>query len=168
MTQFASALIEAMTARDINMRQLAARTGINVQTISNLRRGLNTPRPHTASALADALNWDSLAQMVMRDRSRTCRICRRTFITQHTDPNRMKWCSRKCQQVSWRRDAPKGDGRKRREYEKKTTMLLRDHQAAIEAFCRSCSPVDFICRDSGCELRGLSPLPFVTLTRRVA
>lgn len=165
---FAEALSKAMTERRVNLKQLSARTGINTQTISNLRRGVNKPQVNTASLLADALHWDELAQMVTRDRTRTCPVCERTFITQHKTPERRKFCSHRCQQVAWNRQANSSRERRRAKYEKKTTMLLREHQQAVEAMCRSCEPVDFICRDSVCPLRGISPLPLIQLTRKAA
>lgn len=168
MTTFARALTAAMTARNVNITQLAARTGINAQTISNLRRGLNSPRLATAATLADALSWDALAQITEVARRRSCPVCNRTYITDHTDTSRRRFCSHKCQQLAWSRNAVSGRARQRAKYEKKTTMLLREHQQAIEAHCRSCEPVDFICRDSTCALRGVSPLPLIQLARRVA
>lgn len=167
-TTFARALDRAMTARNVNLKQLAARTGINVQTISNLRRGLNSPRLATAAALADALDWEPLARITEQQRRRSCGVCSRTFITDHNDTKRGRFCSRKCQQVGWNRNATKGRDRKRAKYEKKSTMLLREHQQAVEAFCRACEAVDFLCRDAGCALRGVSPLPLIKLERRVA
>jgi transcriptional regulator with XRE-family HTH domain len=165
---FSAELTRAMTKNAISIKALAKMTGINAQTISNLRRGINSPRPQTAALLADALHWDTLAQMTERARRRECPVCGRNYVTQHTDARRMRFCSRQCQQVDWRRNSPNGDVRKRAKYEKKTTMLLREYQAAVDAFCRSCESVDLICRDSGCDLRPLSPLPLIQLSRRAA
>lgn len=156
---FAAALRHAMTTRKTTITQLAARTSLNPQTISNLRRGIGQPQVATAATLAEALHWDDLAQIAHRNRSRQCNLCRRTYVSQHTDPERRRFCSHKCQQVAWNRNATLGRERRRGRYEKKTTMLLREHQQAIEAFCRACEPVDFICRDAECPLRGVSPLP---------
>lgn len=166
---FAVELNRAMTKNRLTIKALAARTGIHAQTISNLRRGINSPRPQTASTLADALHCDALAHLTEQARRRTCPVCAKNYVTQHTDARRMRFCSRQCQQVEWRRHSPKGDHRQRASYEKKTTMLLREYQAAVESFCRACEPTDFICRDAGCALRPISPLPVIPLaviTRR--
>jgi transcriptional regulator with XRE-family HTH domain len=167
-TTFSAALTRAMDRQDVTIKALAARTGVNSQTISNLKRGINAPRLRTATILAEALHDEGLTLIVAADRRRECPVCGATFVTDHTDAQRRKFCSHKCQQVGWNRQANAGRDRKRARYEKKTTMRLREHQQAIEAFCRSCEPVDFICRDSECALRGVSPLPLITLQRRAA
>ena len=158
---FPEALDAAMTRQGVTIRQLAARTGINAQTISNARRGINRPRLSTASLLAEALHDERLTLIVAQDRRRECGVCGQTFVTDHTDAARRKFCSHKCQQVAWNRQATAGRDRKRARYEKKTAMRLRELQQHVEAMCRSCEPVDFICREARCPLRPVSPLPLI-------
>lgn len=165
-TPFGRALRAAMIAEGIeSLSELASMTGIDAQTLSNLRRGHNKPKVVTASVLAEALHADDLLAIAEADRRRICRLdsCGRSFITTHTDATRATFCSRQCQQVHWGRYYKKGRDRQRAEYEKRTTNLLRAHQSAVEAHCRDCEPLG-VCRDSACLLRPVSPLPFIALS----
>jgi transcriptional regulator with XRE-family HTH domain len=164
MTTFALELARAIEARaNPSLVALAAEAGLSAQTISNLRRARNQPSIRAAAALADVLDWPKLLTVAERARRRPCRVCGQEYVTIHNSQTRRVYCGHRCQQVHWNRQAALGRQRKRRKVEKAASFRLQAAQKAVAAFCRSCQ-WDGVCRDDSCELRPVSPLPFIALS----
>ena len=153
---FAEELTAAMTARSINSADLARRTGLQDDGISKLKRGLRLPTFATADRLAEALEWPDLLHVLERERRRRCVVCRRKFVTLAKFPGRVRFCSQTCQITDHQR---RRTGRKH----DVTRARLDSALSAVAAFCGGCAGWERVCRDADCQLRGLSPLPFVPL-----
>lgn len=77
----------------------------------------------------------------------------RTFVTEERGGNPRRYCDATCRQHGQRE---RGKVRVR-ESAAIAVNRLKQHQDAVEAFCRSCS--DGICPDATCALRPVSPYP---------
>lgn len=158
--RFGRELAEAMRTRGVGRRTLSAATGISQSSILNYRAGTNLPRHETAIALADSLGWPKLEDLSQEARTGRCVVDGRSFLNEGGAPK--IYCSTGCQDVAQKM---KGDTPRRVlavRFERRLAVI----QQAVEAFCRSCQPGGY-CKDSACELRGVSPLPYQSSERVV-
>jgi hypothetical protein len=159
--RFGRELDTAMRARRVGRRPLSAATGISESSLVNYRSGYNLPRHETAVALADSLGWPKLIEISREAREGRCPVDGRPFINEGGAPR--IYCSPECHRIATQlRDT----GAPRRVLAVRFERRLTVYQAAVEAFCRSCQPEGF-CRDAGCQLRGVSPLPLPQADRVV-
>ena len=163
-TTFSEALAAAMQRSGYNITRTAAAIHRNTQTVGNALRGVNVPRLETVAALADVLHAPELLAYSERDRTRQCVVCNQGFVTRHTRKSVQRYCSAKCSNVYWTRRHTS----KRRNSVRREIHLLSEYQDAVAAFCRSCTQGEPACRDNTCELRPVSPLPFIAIHRRAA
>lgn len=144
---FALAVRKTMESRHISERALAAAIGTSSTAIHQYRRGTVLPTVKNAAKLADALLEPDILSMVVAARTRPCRVCRKP-ITDEGNKRRL-FCSIQCNRLQ-----VKGVT---------ATPNIPDVRAqAIAKFCNHCEPAG-VCRTFQCELRPVSPLPFVPL-----
>lgn len=154
--RFGRELERAMKARDVGTRVVAEALGTSRTSVMYWRTGRILPRIETAQALAEALDTERLVTVCIEMRTKTCAVDGVAFVDDTGSDNRT-YCSSSCQRVGRKRTA----GRDVRASAVRAERALARHRAAVEAFCRGCSPEGW-CPAAECELRGVSPLPLVS------
>lgn len=150
---FAEALRNAMTVAGYRPSQLARELGYAPTTVDNwLSRG-TLPEITRLAAVADFLAAPHLVQIVMRATSRRCRRCHRRFSASPRIAYKALYCSGACKRAVARAQKSRRGISARRV---RTAKLER----AIAEHCRGCEPLG-LCRDAGCALRPVSPLPLI-------
>lgn len=162
--RWGAALRAAQLARGVPSKSLAAAIGVNPGSVSALRRGLKLPLMETAHRIAEALVTPSLELLAAALRTTRCEVCDRDFIESHRGGYSQKWCSWNCEWTGrYRRRL-----RISRDDAHERTALWRNvaerRQVAVDAMCRTCEPLG-TCKDGGCPLRPVSPLPLVGRVR---
>lgn len=158
--RFGAELDRAMRTRKVGRRTLAKALGMDsASIIAHWRSGEGMPRLENAERLADSLDWPMLATIVRQSRTSECDTCSKPFVNEGGGPKR--YCSEQCRRLKakMRLGAPtrvRADLAERR---------LRDHVAAVAAFCEWCEP-EGVCRRDDCSLRPVSPLPLLVDFRR--
>ena len=156
LSDFATELGKALEHNDMNVPELAVHCGVSSNAIYLWLRGIRRPTMAAAARAAEILNWPRLVTVSAKDRRRRCIVCNRQYVSLAKNPSHGRFCGTKCQQT-WHARQQRGNR------ESIAFARLREHQAAVEAMCRSCEPADLICRNNGCPLRGVSPLPFIPI-----
>ncbi len=164
---FAAPLVRAMEAQGVGSSKLAAAIGCDYTYINTLRRGEHWPSHLMAVRLAEALMAPLLAQMSLARVQRHCDVCGRGFLLRSARGKTKKRCSKRCtqtanQRLSAQRDAVRGEREKQSRIRLGViaNTRLTEHQEAVAAFCKACSP-EGLCEMPKCELRPISPLPLV-------
>lgn len=153
MNSFAAELRRAQRYRAVLSRDLGLKIGLRAETISNLRTGAAMPSLRSAMALAEALDWPTLGEIALRDRSGACVVCDSPFVSNQVGANTRQYCGKRCRALARNRVVL---GRR----SAKSVVMARrlaTFQAAVDAFCRGCEP-EGLCRTPDCELRPVSPL----------
>lgn len=166
MTAFSAELKRAMTTRRMTRPDIVKATGACSTLAKRWIDGDAYPDHDTVVVLGEALHWPSLVARSIEDRTGTCVACGGpTFTTRGS--RRPRFCGPVCT----RRVADRVRNGRRKQHSLGVVTSQRDRlREAVEAFCRDCEP-EGICRDEECRLRGVSPLPYIPLskvTRRVA
>ena len=171
---FGRELVKALAVRKIPGNEIHRATGIGRTALCNYRVGASLPRTEAAAAMALALEWPKLLEIVQRARTKACLRCGTPFRNEGGNMGAKKYCTPACRETAnAERDASKrarqagqtGDARRR--YQE--VALLRsgiriaqeravDLAAAIADMCRDCEPQG-TCRTPDCALRAFSPLP---------
>jgi len=159
LAKFAADLKRAMTIRGVGTMELAKVLGIRAERLSQFRTGVHLPAQDVAVMLADALQWDSLATLALEVRKKDCLICGVTFYDHSLTLNR-KFCCKDCHRAEYMR-AKRGFVQERVTI---TQHRLTKHEEAVRAMCLQCEP-EGLCRDRGCPLRAVSPLPVARLRK---
>lgn len=172
---FGLELHKACTARDVSFKELERKIGVGHTTIWHYRFGHNLPRMTAAAALAVALDWPKLRELVLKACTRTCARtgCGTMFINDVGSEAR-KYCSPMCGRIAGnlkqaevraRSAGQTGSGQAKRAHVQRLRSAVRiaDERAnlqvlAIGAMCRDCEP-EGLCRTADCPLRPFSPLP---------
>jgi transcriptional regulator with XRE-family HTH domain len=157
--KFALALRTAMTQSGIGVLQLSALTGIHNTTLSGYRNAHRVPDLPRADRLAEVLDSPKLRDVVRQTFERKCIRCSKTFLTDGRNISRRRFCGRTCRTMTAREHT----GRPTPKFEKLGPVVKRLEMAVAE-FCGGCEP-EGVCRDSGCALRAVSPLPLIQLQR---
>lgn len=160
---FSTELRRAMTRRGMTCRRLAELVGCDQKTIHEARKPTWHPVHSFALAMAEALDWEYLADLSLAANTRQCAYCGSGFIITRTQGVERKHCSKRCQvNDAHRFSRERGRyARQREERERHRKLLdarLTQHQEAVAAFCRECEP-EGLCRTAECALRDVSPLP---------
>lgn len=172
--EFGRELVRACQARDVSFNELERVAGVGHTTLDSYRRGLILPRTEPALALAEALQWPKLAELIRRFRTFPCarKGCPKTFT--NDGGNQKAYCSEMCRRIAEnvrmasrraRQASHTGSGRRAaqeiqllksglRIADERNVMLVQ----AIEAMCHGCEP-EGACRTADCPLRPFSPLP---------
>lgn len=174
---FGAELVRACRARGVTFNELARSIGIGRTALDHYRSGSVLPKTATATAMAQALDWPQLRELIAQARTFVCARpgCSRTFRNEGGGPRR--YCSGSCVRMAeaqrnasrrLRQAAHKDDGRVRAAAtaQLRSAARIADERAvmaetAIAAMCASCEP-DGLCRDGDCPLRAFSPLPLAT------
>jgi hypothetical protein len=139
-----------MTVRRHSETSLALAVRASRSAVHNYRAGHNLPTLAVAVRLADELEWGALLEIVAGSRRGRCAFCGRPWTNNGQGPKR--FCSVNCRLAA-------RQGRDRDHTPRETYQRALDlHQAAVADFCASCEPGG-VCKDAGCELRPVSPLP---------
>ncbi len=157
MTAFSVELERALTRRGMLPTHVARQAGVTLKSLRLLRHGETVATARTAESLAHVLDWPSLVDRGLADRTGICPMCQATFVW--NPPGRHR---RHCVRCT-------GDTRRRQKREalrtrvNADTRLIRNrlnvHQSAVAAFCFACTLGEGLCRDAVCPLRPVSPLP---------
>ncbi len=171
---FGRELSKALTARGVPRNELWRATGIGRTALDNYRVGASLPRTEAAAAIASALDWPILLEIVRLARQRPCQRCGTTFRNESGNMGAKRYCSVACRETAANerlsirrtRQAGQTDSAKRR-YQALARLRsgmrivearASDQAAAIAAMCRDCEPQG-ACRTPDCPLRAYSPLP---------
>lgn len=157
MTAFSDELRAAMAARGMTGKELARLTGRSNHQIYDIRTEDGAPSLEFAVAMAEALDWDRLAELARDLWRRTCPECSTVF---YINKGHQTYCSERCSTGAKNR---RRAGRRERVRDKrllKAHNLIVQYRESVAAYCRGCEP-DGICREAECPLRSVSPLPFV-------
>lgn len=158
--RFPGDLRRALVAYGVKQVELAASLGVRPTTVSEWCRGVRFPSMAQADGIAESL--PGLAHIVIAAHTVECIVCGRTTV--HGKGNsRARYCGSDCKATD--------HSRRRREGSRDVGIVARhrlaQHQAAVLAMCRACEP-EGMCRDAGCALRPVSPLPLADGRLRVA
>lgn len=153
----------AIRARGVMIKDVADMIGMTPAHLSNVMAGRNIPSHRTCVLLSEALDWPGLAEMSLQKRTGQCVVCGKPFVSDAHGGQPRRFCGARCLRTAANRT------------HRQTTMenaavarhRLALHAAAVTEFCRQCEP-DGLCRDSGCALRGVSPLPLISVRLRIA
>jgi DNA-binding XRE family transcriptional regulator len=155
-TAVSTAISQAMTKRGLAVKDVAAQLHVTTGTVVGWRNGSNRPRIRYASAIADLLDWPSIATLVREAWTTPCLLCGRARVH---GSNAGRYCGRRCQNTA--------GNRRRMDRQGKPGVLaqarLKVHEQAIDELCRKwCEPGGH-CRDATCPIQaaGLSPLPLL-------
>lgn len=150
-----------MDSQGITSKAMAARLGVNVQSLTEWRRGHKLPSVKNAEKLADALAAPSILSLVTRARTLTCDVCKRPFVQTNSGGRKRRYCSMRCQ-ATGTSEMRKGEnkvlwGKVHTRWQNR----YRRAQDAIDRMCGECSDWENVCRIASCPLRSVSPLPLV-------
>ena len=174
---FGDELRKALRTRDVPIKELCRAVGIGHTAVDCYLTGAVLPQTHRARAMAQVLSWPRLATIIEQARTHVCArpTCDRTFINDGGAPKR--YCSPACREAAESERAASHalyraqgqDGRQRADAIarlRSATRIADERRAVVEAavaaFCAGCEP-EGLCRDADCALRGVSPLPLLTL-----
>lgn len=167
MTAFSTQLRHAMTRRGASRADIYRPLGACSTSVKQWLEGTVYPDHGTVVAIAEILSWPSLVEQSIRDRSGVCEGCGKpTLATRGSKPPR--YCGDRC--IRRLTDRQRRDAKRLQV----VGVVARERdrlREAVAAFCSNCTLGDGICREEDCELRPVSPLPFVPLsaiTRRAA
>lgn len=156
----AAELRRAMDRRAVTRGDLTRSTGACSTLVKKWMDGTSYPDHGTVVALADLLDWPSLVARSVEDRTGTCEACDApTFVTRGSV--RARFCSMRCRRRASDRRA---NARTADQERKILRRSLAEHREAVAAMCKACEP-EGLCRNRVCELRPVSILPFVPLSR---
>jgi hypothetical protein len=161
MTTFHVQLRSAMTRRNATRADVYHAVGTTSSSVKRWMDGTIYPDHDFVVAMAEFLHWPSLVAISIADRSGTCEACGKpTMGTRGPTPPR--YCSDRC--IRRTRDRASHD---RKQVQKAGLWKRRAEEAeeAIARMCRTCTLGEAICRDETCDLRDVSPLPFIPLSR---
>ena len=156
----AAELRRALVCRNWKLRELADAAQVSVTTVTEMAGGTTLPQHGTVVRIADALGWPQLIDASTRLRLGACEVCRRAMV--NTSQRTRRYCSRTCAAAARNRRRTGV----RRQVGTVARHRLADHQKAVAAMCRTCSP-DGICRVADCPLRAVSPFPLVVKEARL-
>ena len=156
MTAFSAELRRACTRRQQSRPDLVRATGACSTLVKMWLDGTRYPDHPTVVALAEHLDWPTLVERSIADRTGTCEACGGpSFVTRGSV--KARFCSPRCRRrISDRRR----NGRVLVQDRKVLRYRLEEHEDAVRAYCRSCEP-EGLCRTAECPLRSVSPLPLV-------
>lgn len=178
---FGRELLRALSSRSVTLNELARSIGIGHTALDHYRTGSVLPKTATAQAMAAALDWPRLGEMIMAARTFVCGRpgCSRTY--RHEDGGPRRYCTPTCQRLAeqqriaskrLRQAGQTDDGRQRAAAiaRLRSAAQIADERAvmaedAIAAMCRDCEP-EGLCRQEACPLRPFSPLPLRTRAGR--
>jgi hypothetical protein len=174
---FGRELVKACRARNVPLKEAGRAAGVGHTALDHYRTGAILPKTATARALAEALDWPKLGEIIAAARTFVCERpgCGRVYRHEGGGPRR--YCTSACvrmaeaQRAGSRRLRQAGqstDGRKRAAAiaQLRSAARIADERAlmaetAIGSYCRECEP-EGLCRVAECPLRAFSPLPLAT------
>lgn len=162
MTAFPKQLRTAMTRRNASRADVYNAIGTTSSSVKHWLDGSAYPDHQFVIALAEYLHWPSLVAISIADRSGTCEAegCGKpTMGTRGPTPPR--YCGDRC--IRRTRDRAQFD-RKRLQVAGRWKRRAEEAEEAIARMCRGCEP-EGVCRNEECELRSVSNLPFIPLSR---
>lgn len=154
-------------ARGMTQKHVAELLGVTPRAIYMYEFQRSSITVENAANLANILDAPELMEIVRRHREKSCAICYKTFMDASSHWGKLT-CSMRCFRV-WKQRKQRLENDVYRERGLMRTQgklriaetRLREKDAAIAAFCRSCEP-ELVCRNGGCQLRSESPLPLAT------
>ena len=141
--------------------EIAEAVGLSRTTIAKYLQAGSLPTIKIAANLAKVLGDNELAHIVMEFRTKSCVICKKTFIDEGSTGSPRVACSQNCRVRYWYR-------RNKHQGVRNGTITEHRWEEVIEkvaAFCHDCG-TNGVCPDARCHLRGISPLP-VGLTEQL-
>ncbi len=160
MPAFSTLLRQAMTKRQARRADIYRPLGACSTSVKQWLDGTVYPDHGTVVAIADILSWPSLVDQSIRDRSGVCEGCGKpTMATRGKHPPR--YCGDRC--IRRLHDRQRRDAKRLQV----VGVVARERdrlREAVAAFCASCTAGESICREEDCELRSVSPLPWVPLS----
>lgn len=159
--RFGFALREAMRAKKVGQVRLAAAVGTSSTLINNYRLGHNVPTVEVAQRLAEALDAPALSKLARDARALRCVVCDAVFHAERGSAHR-RYCGEECRRVKQKLRM----GVPTRVRAAVAERSLDVYRGAVAAYCAGCEP-EGLCRDGGCALRPVSPLPYADGTRTV-
>lgn len=151
--RFGKELIRAIAASGATKQDLARATGHREALIWAWTKGNHLPRIESAQKLASALNAPKLVQICVDGRKTNCVECGKVLV-QASGPMK-RYCSSRCQNIQFKLRHAKGSPRER---VVSAERQLSVYTNAVQEMCFTCEP-EGMCRDNGCPLRVVSPLP---------
>lgn len=151
--KFGKELSRAIAASGATKQDLARTTGHREALIWAWTKGNHLPRIESAQKLASALNAPKLVQICVEGRKTNCVECGKVLV-QASGPMK-RYCSSRCQNIQFKLRNAKGTPRER---VVSAERQLAIYSNAVHEMCFTCEP-EGMCRDDGCSLRVVSPLP---------
>lgn len=158
--RFPSAIRKAMADRGMRQVELARLMHVRPTTISEWCRGTRFPSMEQAAGLAEHLLSDELAAIIATGHTVACVVCDREVV-QTKRTRHPRYCSAACKATHHDRVRRNSTAQEGLIAKRRLTM----YQEAVAGYCRECTLGEGVCRDDGCDLRSVSPLPFVPISR---
>ena len=166
--QWFSEFRTALRKRNVQQYEVADAVGLSRTTVSTYVTGKKVPKHTTSIKIADFLGWPAILEVSVKLHSSSCRVCGRQMLDAGQQ-HKKAYCSAACRSTAHTRKSRErrsGQSAVRANY---VARRLAVFQEVVDAYCRSCTDGEAVCRDSSCGLREVSPLPLVKRpARRIA
>jgi len=158
---------KAIAEARLRPTELSRAAGISREHMQRMLRGEVAGSVDAWTKLCEALDRPGLMAHILPAFTRDCIVCTSPFVDsvmRREGSRRYRMtCSVRCGRT-WARRMKKKDNDRR---SGRTITMLRHrlelYQERTVAFCKSCEPLG-VCRNDGCELREVSPLPFIPMS----
>jgi transcriptional regulator with XRE-family HTH domain len=156
--QFGAEFRRAKKARKMTNKQIAEAIGCSANFVTSYCKGYALPRLPRAAQLADLLMWPGILDKAKDYARRNCVFCGIEFYD-YGQQLKAQYCSNACRATFNSRRSREADEVK----ERFGRYRLKVFQEKVAAYCQECTAGEAICRDEECQLREVSPYPFVAL-----
>ena len=161
---FRTRLRTAMKRAGYDQKTLAIEVGMSRWAVGCWVNGRTMPKGEVAARLAEVLDAPDLVGLTLDARRRVCAWCQGAY--QATEKLTVaRFCTKECRVAwwHWERSQQAGERRLDNLVQTRTEVDRLRHErrtltSAIDAMCRACE-WDGVCKDAGCALRDVSPLP---------
>jgi hypothetical protein len=147
--------------------ELSRSAGIAREHMQRMLRGDVAGSVEAWTRLCEALDKPGLMAHILPAFTRDCIVCTSPFvdtIIRREGSRRYRMtCSVKCGATYSRRIKKAQNDRSAGRTLTMMRRKLEMYQEATVAFCKSCEPLG-VCRNDGCELREVSPLPYIPMS----
>lgn len=167
MQQPAAIIRKALSDGRVDLRDLVEASGISRDHLRKMIAGQVSGSLEAWTKVCDALDRPGLMAHIIPYFTRTCIVCTSPYvdsvIRNEGSSRYRRTCSTRCGDTYANR---MWQARNNQRSANRMTVVRRRlelYQRLTVAFCKSCEPLG-VCRNDGCELRGVSPLPFIPMS----
>jgi len=157
--RFGAEFRRAKKASGLTNQQISDVIGGNPNFITSYSRGYALPRLERAAQLAELLMAPAILERAKDYARRECAFCGAEFYD-NGQQLKAQYCSNACRATLGSRRSREADEVK----ERFARSRLKVFQERVAAYCHECTAAEAICRDDECQLREVSPLPYIPMS----